>query len=548
MNHASGKRQAAALLTGLAALSLSAAVYAAPTIAQDTAKVKDLAGAKNTAPVENRQAANLTQGRDVFKVSRLSVETSLPLKAAALDKITAPYAGRTVSLDQLGQAADKVTAYCRSHGYPAATAYVPAQTAADGHFKLAVVPGALGTVKIDNQSKLSDSTIKMLTARLQPGAILTTKQVETALYTINDLGGVTAIGVLSAGEKTGASDLTVRVVDGRKNSTILYAENYGTKAAGRYRYGLTEDVYNLDKHGGHLNAGLLISNHDLHNYTVSYEVPTGRSATTLGVGFSRMDYELGGDFSGLEATGHSDTYSLYGSTPLWRGTASSLKFTYGYDYKKLTDDLEKYTNMDARKHSHAIHLGLAGNSRGQNSFTSYSLTGYTGMLGLDSDYASYLNRYSHTEGRWSKAVLDGSHLQSLGGPWDVLLKFQSQLASRNLDSSEQLYLGGANGVRAYPQGEGSGDQGFLASAEVRYHTPVKGLMLSAYLDGGHVQLSKDGSAGNETLKGWGLGLTYARPNNYFFRFDYARRIGLDDNAGADSSAKQRMWFLAGKVW
>jgi len=548
MSHVPRKVEFAVLLTGLLAFGLNAAVYAAPTIAQDTAKVKDLAGAKKTVTVENQQAASPTQGQTTFKVNSLSVETSLPLKVADLDKITAPYVGQTVNLDQMGQAADQVTTYCRRHGYPAATAYVPAQTVTDGRFKLAVVSGQLGTVKIDNKSRLSDSTIQMLTARLKSGQVLTTRQVETALYTINDLGGVTAIGILSAGEKAGTSDMTVRVLDGKRASTILYAENYGTKAAGRYRYGLTEDLYNLDKHGSHLNAGLLISNHDLHNYTVSYEAPTGHSATTLGVGFSRMDYELGGDFSGLDATGHADTYSLYGSTPLWRNTASSLKITFGYDYKKITNDLEKYTGMDSRKHSHAIHVGLAGISRSLNSVTTYSLTGYTGMLGADSEHANYLNRYSHTEGRWSKAVLDGSHLQGLGGPWDVMLKFQSQLASRNLDSSEQLYLGGANGVRAYPQGEGSGDQGVLVSAEVRYHTPIKGLILSAYLDGGHVELTKDGSSTNETLKGWGLGLTYAQPNNYFFRFDYARRIGIDDNVGVDSNAKQRMWFLAGRVW
>ena len=47
-----------------------------------------------------------------------------------------------------------------------------------------------------------------------------------------------------------------------------------------------------------------------------------------------------------------------------------------------------------------------------------------------------------------------------------------------------MYLGGANGVRAYPQGEGSGDEGVLGTLELRYHTNLPGLILSTYFDAG----------------------------------------------------------------
>ena len=55
------------------------------------------------------------------------------------------------------------------------------------------------------------------------------------------------------------------------------------------------------------------------------------------------------------------------------------------------------------------------------------------------------------------------------------VNFHSQLASKDLDGSEQFVLGGANGVRAYPQGEASGDSGYQATAELRYATPVPDL-------------------------------------------------------------------------
>ena len=121
-------------------------------------------------------------------------------------------------------------------------------------------------------------------------------------------------------------------------------------------------------------------------------------------------------------------------------------------------------------------------------------------------------------------------VQSLGKQADVMVKLSGQAASKNLDSSEQMYLGGANAVRAYPQGTGTGDKGILGTVEFRYYTDVPGLVASTYLDAG--RSSFDGST--TTLKGC---------------IDYARRIGLGRSSNETISADRgRFWFLAGKIW
>ena len=136
----------------------------------------------------------------------------------------------------------------------------------------------------------------------------------------------------------------------------------------------------------------------------------------------------------------------------------------------------------------------------------------------------------------------------LGHATDILCKFSAQKASGNLDSSEHIYLGGAHGVRAYPQGEGSGDEGLMGTMELRWHTPVRGLTLSTYLDAGHVEIARSGDEGNMTLKGWGVGLSYTRPGNWFARLDYARRIGSDEFMSKEAESRGRIWFMAGKVF
>lgn len=110
-----------------------------------------------------------------------------------------------------------------------------------------------------------------------------------------------------------------------------------------------------------------------------------------------------------------------------------------------------------------------------------------------------------------------------------------------------IYLGGARGVRAYPQGEASGDEGILGSLELRYHTGIEGLILSTYFDAGSVRIEKSSSE-RVNLKGWGIGLPYTKPNDWFARIDYARRIGGAENLSRDADSRGRIWFLIGKIF
>ncbi|MBQ7498109.1 MAG: ShlB/FhaC/HecB family hemolysin secretion/activation protein, partial [Selenomonas sp.] len=112
-------------------------------------------------------------------------------------------------------------------------------------------------------------------------------------------------------------------------------------------------------------------------------------------------------------------------------------------------------------------------------------------------------------------------------------------------------------IRAYPQGTGSGDEGILATAELRFYTPVKGLVFSTYYDtgfvkynhGGELYMTRDGAVGSSIhLQGWGVGLSYTAPGDWFARLDYARRIGGSRMLTEEEKAKGRLWFMAGKIW
>ena len=338
----------------------------------------------------------------------------------------------------------------------------------------------------------------------------------------------------------------MHIEPGKPSTTVLYVENYGSENTGRYRYGLQHTAYDIDGSGAKANVGVLISNQSLHNYYANYEMLVGHGGTTLGIGYSRMDYTVGGSLRALGSHGTADTISVFGSSPIYHTSNEQLKFTYGYDYRKLKDDLDAFAGLaDSEKHSHSVHVGLEGSWLNRDSGTNlnYSLTLTGGTLGADSEYAERLTELSGTDGSYAKAEAKLTMVQTLGHQADVMVKLSGQKASKHLDSSEQMYLGGANAVRAYGQGAGTGDDGVLGTVEFRLYTDVPGLVVSTYFDIGHVS----SSAYSDTLKGWGIGLAYNAPGDWFARIDYARRIGLGDYESLLTD-RARLWFLVGKIW
>ena len=483
-----------------------------------------------------------------FRLARITVtQDGTQLSADELNRRAAGYAERTISEAELNALLGDLTQYARSHGYPAAAAYLPPQSNADGTLEIRILAGRYGNINIENSAAVDDGQIRRLAHALHTGAPIEGRRLEKALYNIAALGGVEAAGLLSPGADFGTSDLTIRVKDGRRQSFVLYSENYGGRTSGRYRYGAQIGLSNLTKSGDRLNLSTMLSNADLRNYSLTYTRPVGVDGTVFGLGVSRMNYELAGEFRRLGAQGRADTVSLFGTTPLLRTARDSVSLTYGWDYRKLEDEY-KNVGMTLEKHSSAGHIGVRGEMNRPRTRLTYDLTAYHGTIAADSTMAERQMRRARTEGSFTKGVLNLGVRQELGGRFHLNVRTQLQAAGDNLDSSEEIYLGGANGVRAYPQGEGSGDSGYLASAELVYRTGIPHLELSTYYDTGHVQYAHDGVDGGTTLKGWGIGVSYSRPGDYFLRLDWARRIGLARNASAEAQAKNRLWFMVGKVW
>lgn len=533
-----GKSMAVALTLGM-----TSTVWAAAALPGSDPQVRALeqnrSQAEQQAEVYSTAADSKVQGEQTFMLSCFKFTGQDKIDTAVFAELTKDYMGRDITVSELQQAADLVTDYCRNQGYTVATAFLPQQDIKNGVVEIRILLGTKGEIKINNRSRLSEGQAERFLSGLKAGSIIKNGPLETVLNNLNDLPGIAAAGILSAGTEVGSSDLTVTLADKKQADTILYTDNHGGKYSGRYRYGF-QTTFNEPVHiGDKLFLGGMLTNSDLHNYNLGYEMPLDSSGSRLGISYSLMDYSLSGFYNILDAVGRAKTFSIYGSTPFINTSRNYLAAAYGYDNRQLQDELRTF-GSSTEKHSNALHLGIVGNSRGMGSYTGYSALYYTGRLTYDDINVG-------NEGTYHKFNTDINHIQSLGHTVNLHINLHSQLASKDLDGSEQFSLGGADGIRAYPQGEASGSSGYQATAELRYATPIANLSLATFIDWGEVELNKN-IGDHRNLAGWGVGVQYARPNDYYLRVDYARKLNGEVYQSEENDKNGRVWFLAYKLF
>lgn len=420
---------------------------------------------------------------------------------------------RTLTLGDLQAAANRITRFYRERGYPLARAYLPAQEIDGGKVRIAVLEGRYGQVQINDQAGLAGSALASLAA-LQTGDAVQGKPLERSLLLLQDTPGVEVKSTLRPGTSIGSTDLLVNIERAVLLSGSIDADNYGNRFTGQYRLGGTLNLNSPLGLGDRLTLRAMGSDEEQNYGRIAYQLPVGPRSTQLGVAYSDMDYELAKDFEDLDAHGNARIASVFALQPLVRSRDFNLFMQAQFDDKRLQDDIDLF-DQKSEKRSRVVILTLSGNSRDTQlggGINSFALAWSQGSLKLDDATAQRIDDLTAgTAGRFHKLNPSLVRLQHLSERFSLYTQLQGQWADGNLDSSEKLYLGGAYGVRAYPQGEASGDQGWLANLELRYAL-TDAWQLSTFVDHGQVRLNKDSWASGEnhrSLSGAGLGARWA---------------------------------------
>lgn len=497
---------------------------------------------------ETRSPSGLSLAVKSFRLVGNTLLTAEQL-APALIK----FEGLTLDFAGLQRASDAVAAVYREAGW-IVRVYLPEQDVSEGIITLQVVEARFAGTRFEGaiSQRVQRDQVEAFFARQQPKNLpLNANALDRALLLSDDLPGISVAGTLVPGVVDGETALVLQTTDAPFVYGDATIDNTGARSTGIERLIIN---FNLNSPG---LRGELLSLTGLHTQgsdygRVAFTVPDGHNGLRLGVNASSMRYRVvNGDSSimALQIKGRSSSLGMDWSYPLVRSRLLNLYFSGGLDNKHFfSDNINSSTavpNSYSDYETDSLRLGLSGNrfdnmgGGGANSLSVQMLWGR-----LTSMQAH--NQIDNIARTYNKINYSASRQQALSPAHSLLLSLQGQMASQVLDSSERMFIGGANSVRAYPVSELGGERGQTVSAEWRWRLNPA-VVVSVFVDHGRVVDLPDTSSEQRTsltLRGHGLSASWQAPKGISTKLTWSHRSGSHPsplvNTGTDGDGTRKL--------
>ena len=498
------------------------------------------------------------------------------IEEAELKAALASITNRSISIAELKTATDLTSALYNKKGV-LATVNLPEQDITEGVVLIEVIEAVFAGVKIDgafnkDYKRIRPSVIeKFVKAGSPEGQLVDQKKIDRALALLQRLPGFKVDASYQPGEKERSTQLLIKVVDSPLLAFGIAADNSGGRSTGKRKETATINLASPLKMGDLLNITALHT--DGTDYArVAYSIPVGGSGLKVGANSSYMKYKFLASMEGSELTplGRSVTYNVNANYPIILTKQANLSAEVNYDKKSFLNQMAS-TEPTATESDYKLDVAslmvsgsyidgiLAGGQTNASVNMIYGSVNLEGSPNITRDFEG-----ANTQGRYKRLHLNFSRNQFITDSVSLNFDASGQVANRNLDSSEKFYLGGINGVRAYPTSEGSGSEGYLFKVELYKFLPYN-FNASIFWDKGHVKqyhLSKLSPEStfkpvgppNYSLEGYGASLAWSGPYQSSLKATYSHRVGQNPNPSTinnvndqDGSLNMNVYWLTGSI-
>ncbi|MCC6989064.1 MAG: ShlB/FhaC/HecB family hemolysin secretion/activation protein [Acidobacteria bacterium] len=501
-------------------------------------------------PLAPQEAPRIPLSGDVS----LTVETfrfagNTLLDEATLAAVVRPWLGRPVGFADLQLATQAVAQAFRDAGW-IVSAHLPEQDVTDGVVTIEVLESRFAGATLEGseprrlRSALALGHVDAAQGRGEP---LSASALDRALLLIDDLPGVSVGGALAPGERDGETALLLRLTDEPVAAGSAAADNAGARSTGAARVLFTGGLESPLRAGDRLRGDLLHS--EGSDYVrLDYSLPVGRQGWRVGLNASHFEYELvTAEFAALDAQGDSGSLGLSASYPLLRSRKANLYFSFAGDERRFRNSANGQRQSDYA--IGAVTVGLAGNRYDGCGGGGASSVQLSWSLGRVRHGAAQPGENAELAGGFARLRYALSREQRLTRTLSLLGSLSGQYANEALDSAERFYLGGPQGVRAYPVNDGGGNRSELVSTELRWRLQPT-LQLTSFYDWGRV--NDRAPAARYTLRSAGARAAWMGPLGLKLEATYAARLGRNPNPGIateyqDGSRHRNRWWLTASL-
>ena len=436
-----------------------------------------------------------------------------------------------------------VTLFYRNNFYPFARAYLPQQKIDNGELTIEIVEGNYGEVRTIGYEKFLDRALEFL-SKLKPGEIIEGKELERTTLILDDQPAIKSEPIIRPGQLFGQGDLVVKISRESDFYGNIGVDNHGSRFTGERRARLNLSYDSPFMFGDQINLRTFYTEEDTWFGNIDYSLPVGSSGLRANISHIHTDYEIGESFAALDAYGMARITQLGFSYPVVRSQVANINLLVNYQYK-LLNDVTNSTSTNTNKFSNVMPVALAFDIRDSlhgSAITYGTVTYARGEINLDASLLATDSTTTKSDGYFTKLNIDVARMQYVAPNVNAFLKLAYQRANKNLDSSESFGLGGSDGVRAFPTGEGYGDEGFLTKMELRYN--IKQFTPYVFHDLGHVKTNAipyDNSDNYRTISGAGIGTKF---NFKGFSFDTSLAWPISGGRPiSDSKSNRPNWWM-----
>ncbi len=535
---------------------------------QELDRLKNLPTAPRARVLEDKPVSSTKKANEV-RILVKGFEIEGQLKAFSADQLKwllQDFIGQELTFEEIQSAADRIARHYQAKGYFLATAIIPKQEVVGGIVKILVNEGKLDSkrpyeIKGQDLRMPQERVAKYIDSALD--GELYQPSLERGLLNIADNPQLTATANIEPGDDPGSSRIIVETVEGPKVDGSVTADTYGSRYTGAFRLTGVVNLNNPSEYGDQFSATAITAPGNVFNMgKLAYALPIGTGGLRAGVSYSALNFHLNDKLSSTSlTTGTAHNWNANLRYPMYRTATRAAYVGATYDWKNSYNVTDGSTTSDKHTDLYGINLTLENADRfGGAGFTQVVAGVSSGKIDLFSKMPTYVDDVE-ANGRFSKTNLQVLRIQRATERLSLQFLANAQWASKNLDGSEKLPLGGPTGIRAYPVGEASGDEGYKYSIDGKYvlatGTSAGDIIGSVFYDYGRIRQYKEpekttfSTPNIYSLSGWGLGIDAIAAGKFQFKFGWARAIGNNPAASngnnADGKSNRSRYWLLGMV-
>ncbi len=386
--------------------------------------------------------------------------------------------GQNITVAELYDLVNNITATYRNDGYVLAKAILPPQEITAGHVKIRIVEGRLSNVRLEG-AQTNSRLLQTWAEAIQKQSPLNNKQLERYLLLMNDLPGIEAKSTLRPGSEPATAEMIIHITENQYSGSVGL-NNWGTRFVGPNQVEGDVTVNNtyadkLDWHDKTTLRGVQAFSTDINNLRyldMTHGIPLGEDGTTVQAQLHHSLSEPGFTLKELELQSVTSGFNVMLQHPVIRSRRENLSIFGMFDWRDTRSMIDD--NNLSEDHIRALRVGLnyeATNSSGVTS-ARVELSRGLNLFGASTPDSGIQSRENGVGNNFTKLKIDAARLQRLHKRWNLLLAGSWQHSTHPLLASEEFGVGGENFGRGYESSEITGDLGFAAKAELQINFPV----------------------------------------------------------------------------